>query len=208
MKQMLKRKDGSVSQRGLWDNIRANRGSGKKPTAQMLKQEKKIKMAKVKKAQKGVTATADSSAYFRKQGNMAAREMGNARTSKGMSIASNKIAKATKNEARQKLKGKPGYDANGFPLKKSRMGSSVKKAQDGVTQEWYNPRDKSKSTRKTITADSSGYAAGAKKFPTTSIDYKGVTRKGSTNRRGIKNIIKNPRMGVYYKKGGKMSKNK
>jgi hypothetical protein len=42
-KVMLKRKDGSVSQRGLWDNIRANKGSGKKPTAQMLKQEKKIK---------------------------------------------------------------------------------------------------------------------------------------------------------------------
>lgn len=40
---MIKRKDGSYSQRGLWDNIRANRGSGKKPTAEMLKQEKKIK---------------------------------------------------------------------------------------------------------------------------------------------------------------------
>ena len=42
-KVMLKRKDGSVSQKGLWDNIRANKGSGKKPTAAMLKQEKKIK---------------------------------------------------------------------------------------------------------------------------------------------------------------------
>ena len=42
-KQMIKRKDGSVSQRGLWDNIRAAKGSGKKPTAAMLKQEKKIK---------------------------------------------------------------------------------------------------------------------------------------------------------------------
>ena len=41
-KQMLKRKDGSVSQRGLWDNIRANKGSGKAPTKEMLKQEKKI----------------------------------------------------------------------------------------------------------------------------------------------------------------------
>jgi hypothetical protein len=40
---MLKRADGSYSKRGLWDNIRANRGSGKKPTAAMLKQEKKIK---------------------------------------------------------------------------------------------------------------------------------------------------------------------
>lgn len=49
-KQMLKRADGSVSQRGLWDNIRAaakrNKAAGKpgkKPTAAMLKQEKKIK---------------------------------------------------------------------------------------------------------------------------------------------------------------------
>lgn len=47
-KQMIKRADGSTSQRGLWDNIRANKGSGKKPTAAMLKQEKKIK-AKTKK---------------------------------------------------------------------------------------------------------------------------------------------------------------
>ena len=45
-KQMIKRKDGSVSQRGLWDNIRANKGSGKKPTAEMLKQERKIKAKK------------------------------------------------------------------------------------------------------------------------------------------------------------------
>jgi hypothetical protein len=43
MKQMIKRKDGSYSQRGLWDNIRSNKGSGKKPTAEMLKQERKIK---------------------------------------------------------------------------------------------------------------------------------------------------------------------
>ena len=48
-KQMIKRADGSTSQRGLWDNIRAAKGSGKKPTAQMLKQEKKIKAASKKK---------------------------------------------------------------------------------------------------------------------------------------------------------------
>jgi hypothetical protein len=45
---MLKRADGSTSRRGLWDNLRANKGSGKKPTKQMLVQEKKIK-AKSKK---------------------------------------------------------------------------------------------------------------------------------------------------------------
>ena len=47
-KELIKRKDGSYSQRGLWDNIRANKGSGKKPTPEMLKQERKIK-AKTKK---------------------------------------------------------------------------------------------------------------------------------------------------------------
>ncbi|QDP66085.1 MAG: hypothetical protein GOVbin3661_1 [Prokaryotic dsDNA virus sp.] len=40
---MIRRADGSYSRRGLWDNIRANKGSGKKPTKEMLKQEKKIK---------------------------------------------------------------------------------------------------------------------------------------------------------------------
>ena len=44
----IKRADGSFSKTGLWDNIRKNKGSGKKPTKQMLAQEKKIK-AKIKK---------------------------------------------------------------------------------------------------------------------------------------------------------------
>ena len=39
---MIKRADGSYSQRGLWDNIRAKAGSGKKPTKEMLEQEKEI----------------------------------------------------------------------------------------------------------------------------------------------------------------------
>ena len=54
-KEMIKRKDGSYSQRGLWDNIRAAKGSGKKPTAQMLKQERKIKAKS--KAEYGDTLT-------------------------------------------------------------------------------------------------------------------------------------------------------
>jgi hypothetical protein len=40
---MIKRADGSYSRPGLWDNIRKNAGSGKKPTAQMLEQERKIR---------------------------------------------------------------------------------------------------------------------------------------------------------------------
>lgn len=41
--EMIRRADGSYSKRGLWDNIRANKGSGKKPTKQMLEQERKIR---------------------------------------------------------------------------------------------------------------------------------------------------------------------
>lgn len=50
MKELIKRADGSYSQRGLWDNIRAkakkNKRSGKKsnePTDEILKQAEKIK---------------------------------------------------------------------------------------------------------------------------------------------------------------------
>ena len=42
-KPLIKRADGSMSQRGMWDNIRAAKGLGKKPTKEMLKQERKIK---------------------------------------------------------------------------------------------------------------------------------------------------------------------
>jgi hypothetical protein len=49
-KQMIKRADGSVSQRGLWDNLRKKAAENKKtgskpksPTKEMLVQERKIK---------------------------------------------------------------------------------------------------------------------------------------------------------------------
>jgi hypothetical protein len=43
-KNLIKRKDGSYSPRGMWDNIRENAGSGKKPTKAMLRQERKIRL--------------------------------------------------------------------------------------------------------------------------------------------------------------------
>jgi hypothetical protein len=46
---MIKRADGSMSKRGLYDNIRVAAGSGKKPTKDMLKQERKIKRAEKRK---------------------------------------------------------------------------------------------------------------------------------------------------------------
>jgi hypothetical protein len=55
-KQMIKRADGSVSQRGLWDNLRNKAAENKKtgakpkaPTKAMLSQEKKIKAQTKKK---------------------------------------------------------------------------------------------------------------------------------------------------------------
>ena len=45
--EMMRRADGSYSKRGLWDNIRANAGSGKKPTKEMLEQEKKLNSKKM-----------------------------------------------------------------------------------------------------------------------------------------------------------------
>jgi hypothetical protein len=54
MKKMLKRADGSTSQRGLWDNIRAKAASNKKagkkgkaPSKDMLEQERKIEKKKM-----------------------------------------------------------------------------------------------------------------------------------------------------------------
>jgi hypothetical protein len=45
--EMIRRADGSYSKRGLWDNIRANAGSGKKPTKEMLEQERKLNSKKM-----------------------------------------------------------------------------------------------------------------------------------------------------------------
>jgi len=58
--EMIKRADGSYSQRGLWDNIRANKGSGKEPTREMLQQERKIR----KKAMGGTIGPNDCKEGF------------------------------------------------------------------------------------------------------------------------------------------------
>lgn len=46
MKEMIKRKDGSYSQKGFWDSLRGAKGSNKKPTKQMLETEKRLKSMK------------------------------------------------------------------------------------------------------------------------------------------------------------------
>lgn len=67
---MIKRADGTYSRRGLWDNIRANRGSGKKPTKEMLEQERKIK-AEDKMAEGGVVKDGTTKRSDRKGKKMA-----------------------------------------------------------------------------------------------------------------------------------------
>lgn len=73
-------------------------------------------MAKVKKAQAGAKATADSTGYYSKKVLKAYGE-------KDFSGAK----KASDDVARQSKKGKPGYDANGFPVKKKmKSGGALK----------------------------------------------------------------------------------
>jgi len=68
--ELIKRADGSYSKRGLWDNIRANIGSGKKPTKEMLEQEAKIRS----KMQTGGMMEGQPSANFE---NVLYRELAN-----------------------------------------------------------------------------------------------------------------------------------
>ena len=76
------------------------------------------------------TATADSTAYYSNQarefGEAAARNMNNSSSDR----AFKNQKEALDNMFRQSNKGKPGYDANGFPVKK-KAGGNVKKYKSG-----------------------------------------------------------------------------
>lgn len=87
-----------------------------------------------------VKPTADSTLFYNKeQQNEFKTQAGLVKKSKGTgnslnsiykskpfveSLKKQKIAKA--NQIRQKFKVKPGYDKNGFPIKKSKIGGAVK----------------------------------------------------------------------------------
>ena len=90
----------------------------------MAKMIKKIK--KYQNSGKPIAPTSDSTAYFKMQAKKATSEMSNAKTPVAMSIASNKISQADKDIARQKNKGKKGYDKNGFPIKQKSGGKTAK----------------------------------------------------------------------------------
>lgn len=91
----------------------------------------------IKKAQAGksVKATADSTDYFRKIYESHSKQ---AETSakyglKDASERNRSIAKkALKDEVRQKVKGKPGYDESGYPLNKFKPKSPKQQISEGV----------------------------------------------------------------------------
>jgi len=60
--------------------------------------------------------TKDSTAYYKKEVKKATKNLFDSYSGpySGVSAASNKLTTASKNLERQKLKGKPGYDAMGF----------------------------------------------------------------------------------------------
>lgn len=60
----------------------------------------------------------DSTKYYKRLGDKAAYEMQAAISAHANRVASGKIIQADKDAKRQKLKGKPGYDSMGFPVKK------------------------------------------------------------------------------------------
>ena len=84
---------------------------------------------KVKKAQKGTEVTADSTAYLKKDIKMYSDlEMVHAKygNKKAADEAMQQSKKARIDLTRQSKKGKRGFNANGFPIKK-KTGGAVKK---------------------------------------------------------------------------------
>lgn len=186
MSKLIKRKDGSYSKRGLWDNIRANKGSGKKPTKEMLKQESKIK----------------------KEGSM------NSMYKKGGKASKKPMKKESFMEESKELHfGAPGVRP---PMKKKMMGGKYemggKKGKDGT----YSSEQKARQSRASFENGGFGDGTTTKKnllgqtVTTTrsGLDYdRTVTRKdGSVAKKsGVKTDAFNPETGTsdtdnFYKK--------
>ena len=81
----------------------------------------------------------------------------------------------------------------------AKKGAKVKKAQTGVKQEYYAVYDPKKATLATkAVSDTSGFAAGKKRFESTYTDTKGRTSSGTVSRREVKRMIKKPRQGAHW----------
>lgn len=117
---------GPVDPMGAWTKVQ-------KRTLGSMKKGGKIKKAAYGTTTRSTTIkpTPDSTSYYEKMQedaySSAARNMN---SPKYADQAFNRAREAGKNIDRQSKKGKPGYDANGFPLKKNKTGG-VTKAKDG-----------------------------------------------------------------------------
>lgn len=139
--ELIKRADGSYSKRGLWDNIRANKGSGKAPTKEMLEQERKIKkMAEggihIKESKKG-TFTAAASKHGKSVQGFASQVLAN---KENYSPAMVKKANFARNAAKwhhamggidtsNSMSG-PKYAKGGFDANNPAMGNTTQYAPD------------------------------------------------------------------------------
>jgi hypothetical protein len=106
------------------------KGYHKMPDGKIMKDSahKKAKSSVIPKAQMGVEKTKDSTAIFQNRAkDMAIKSLyAEAKGDKKLSDVYMEVAsKASTDAARQKLKGKPGYDKNGYAIKK--MGGAVKR---------------------------------------------------------------------------------
>lgn len=81
-----------------------------------------------RKAQNGAKATKDSTEYFRKKSLDKVGDVVFTTRPSAKKAYENEMQQSLNDMKRQRLKGKPGYDANGFPKKKN--GGTVK-AKDG-----------------------------------------------------------------------------
>jgi hypothetical protein len=87
----------------------------------------------IKKAQNG-TATADSTKYYKDENEFQWKVAQTAAKFGNRKLADQyveKAGKSSKDAFRQKFKGKSGFDKNGYPLKKQKMGGVTKKAKSG-----------------------------------------------------------------------------
>ena len=98
---MIKRADGSYSKRGLWDNIRDNRGSGKKPTKQMLEHERKINAKAYGGAANGMQSEGEGFTEFKGGGTHEQNPLGGIPIGMG---TNGKVNTVEENETKYKFK--------------------------------------------------------------------------------------------------------
>ena len=111
-------------------------GDSAKKTVKKLVSKKK--MGGVVKAQKGkkITPTPDSTYFFEKRADKYDKAAGRLIRAGGYEsvMRTKKMADQARDDAyRQGLKGTPGYDANGFPIKKTAVKKAVSKKKNGGT---------------------------------------------------------------------------